>query len=580
MFSRRRIIILILGFIFNFGILIPRVSFALERDLSIQLSGVFGQSVTGLPQYIEMIYNYAIGLAVSLAIFMVMVGGFYWITAAGDKGKIGKATNLITDAIIGLILTLGAYIILNTINPALLSLKMPTVTPIKKEPWSAIGQLVNTSCAKNELAGDGVLGHGCKQDGSCNTGLYCVETDTIIDIGVMDACAASGQKIGSLIGKFGGAIGGTTLAGPVGTVAGSIAAGKVVGFVGKIAGQWVGIFKGKNKLRYCTDGKSGSLCGEVKWPSSLETGIPKEEYINRLVMEKNTGCVAENACSCLKTCAQKISREIGEPCSDGKECELGICDTKGFFGSCGVCRGQKTVNQPCNTHYDCLKGLTCFKPPQAEKAQSVQDWVGVGGFCVKAEDKTGYGVYRPVAYSDEKGGSPCFVDGDCESETQKCMQCRQYKNNSWVTKDDKNIKGSCIDCSLGHKCQGGLVQGCNGEVASLCLNDSDCKDFQVDACAPVTKDCVKCQLPPLKIQQWLSDTLKIKGVVGICGYEPGFTLTNEPCYTTADCTDGQRNKDQKCQRFDGSSWVDWNVETEFEAKRLGPVKVFEGRCAK
>lgn len=139
MFTRRRIIILIIGFILIASAFTPLLVFAEEKDLSIQLSGMFGEAVSGLPEYIARVYNYAIALAVSLSIFMLMWGGFKWITAAGDRGKISSAQSTITDAVIGLVLALGAYVILNTINPAILSLKMPEIKPVARQTWGGTG---------------------------------------------------------------------------------------------------------------------------------------------------------------------------------------------------------------------------------------------------------------------------------------------------------------------------------------------------------------------------------------------------------------------------------------------------------
>lgn len=46
-------------------------------------------------------------------IFLVLIiyGGFMWMTAHGSEDKVSKAKNLITEAIIGLAIVLGAYLI-------------------------------------------------------------------------------------------------------------------------------------------------------------------------------------------------------------------------------------------------------------------------------------------------------------------------------------------------------------------------------------------------------------------------------------------------------------------------------------
>jgi hypothetical protein len=75
-------------------------------------------------------YKLGVGMAAILAIIMIMVGGFIWIAAAGDSGKIGRAKKMISGAVIGLVLTVGSYVALQTVNPDLVNftaLKIPVI---------------------------------------------------------------------------------------------------------------------------------------------------------------------------------------------------------------------------------------------------------------------------------------------------------------------------------------------------------------------------------------------------------------------------------------------------------------------
>lgn len=69
-----------------------------------------------LARYIQSIYKYAIGVGITLAMVMVAVGGVIWLTSAGSPDKIGQAKNYISGAMIGLVLLLGSYTILKSIN--------------------------------------------------------------------------------------------------------------------------------------------------------------------------------------------------------------------------------------------------------------------------------------------------------------------------------------------------------------------------------------------------------------------------------------------------------------------------------
>ena len=87
-------------------------------------------NVPYLAEYIAAIYQYMVGVATILAIVMIMYGGFRWVTAAGDSGKIGEAKKTIAGAVVGLAIALGSYTILNLINPDLVSfssLRVPMV---------------------------------------------------------------------------------------------------------------------------------------------------------------------------------------------------------------------------------------------------------------------------------------------------------------------------------------------------------------------------------------------------------------------------------------------------------------------
>lgn len=95
--------------------------------------------VVDLAQYLGIVYNFLISIAGLVASVMMIVGGFQYLTSGGDAGKIGAAKTRITNALMGLLLVLGAYTILKTINPALVVLKLPSVQVVSTElsflPW-------------------------------------------------------------------------------------------------------------------------------------------------------------------------------------------------------------------------------------------------------------------------------------------------------------------------------------------------------------------------------------------------------------------------------------------------------------
>lgn len=84
---------------------------------------------SSIQNYIIRFYQFGVGIAGVLAVGMIVAGSIYYsISGAVDKKNEGKA--MIIDAIWGVALLLGSYLILRTINPQLILLKLPELTPL------------------------------------------------------------------------------------------------------------------------------------------------------------------------------------------------------------------------------------------------------------------------------------------------------------------------------------------------------------------------------------------------------------------------------------------------------------------
>jgi len=57
------------------------------------------------------IINVALSVVGALFLALMLYGGFLWMTAAGDGGKVDKAKEIIRAAIIGIIIVVSAYVI-------------------------------------------------------------------------------------------------------------------------------------------------------------------------------------------------------------------------------------------------------------------------------------------------------------------------------------------------------------------------------------------------------------------------------------------------------------------------------------
>ncbi len=98
-----------------------------------------------LPEYINAVYRYMVGIVLIAAIVMVVYGGFRYLLGS-SVGDISKGKTIIRDAIVGMLLVIGAYTILNTINPATTTFKVLTLEFVEHEG------LVTISSADYEAA--------------------------------------------------------------------------------------------------------------------------------------------------------------------------------------------------------------------------------------------------------------------------------------------------------------------------------------------------------------------------------------------------------------------------------------------
>jgi type IV secretory pathway VirB2 component (pilin) len=57
--------------------------------------------------------NIVYGLAGIVAVITIIIGGILYTTSAGDSGNITKAKNLITYAVVGLVIVFAAFAITN-----------------------------------------------------------------------------------------------------------------------------------------------------------------------------------------------------------------------------------------------------------------------------------------------------------------------------------------------------------------------------------------------------------------------------------------------------------------------------------
>ncbi len=87
--------------------------------------------VADLGSYVNTVYKYLLGISGLVAIVMIMIGGVQYVTSVGG-GSVSAAKERIQHAVVGLILLFSAALILQTVNPRLLTLQPPRLPTIKR----------------------------------------------------------------------------------------------------------------------------------------------------------------------------------------------------------------------------------------------------------------------------------------------------------------------------------------------------------------------------------------------------------------------------------------------------------------
>lgn len=90
----------------------PLAGYALSADdLGLQYGTGTGLTSTDVRETAANIINAAMGLLGIIAVVIVLVGGFKWMTAGGNEEKVGEAKRLIGAGVIGLVIIITAYAI-------------------------------------------------------------------------------------------------------------------------------------------------------------------------------------------------------------------------------------------------------------------------------------------------------------------------------------------------------------------------------------------------------------------------------------------------------------------------------------
>jgi len=108
--------------------------FVAFRAMAVNLNYPDFASSTSPAEFIGKFYLYALSISGTLAIIMIVYGGVKYVASAGSVASQSDARDIIKNAVFGILLLGGAYLILHTINPDITDLKNPDMEPVEPAP--------------------------------------------------------------------------------------------------------------------------------------------------------------------------------------------------------------------------------------------------------------------------------------------------------------------------------------------------------------------------------------------------------------------------------------------------------------
>jgi amino acid transporter len=91
---------------------LPLAAHAQQEATTFSIESIdIGLGTADLKTTVINIIRWALGFMTLLAVVFIIYGGFIWLTAGGDESRVEKAKQIITAAVIGLIIILLAWAI-------------------------------------------------------------------------------------------------------------------------------------------------------------------------------------------------------------------------------------------------------------------------------------------------------------------------------------------------------------------------------------------------------------------------------------------------------------------------------------
>ena len=151
------------------------------------------RNVAVLKGYAQGVFQIATWIVAIAALLMIVVGGFIYLTSAGNQSQTNRAKEIIRDALYGLLVVLFSVLLLQTINPDLVRINLSSQNLITTQPSPG---------GETQPSPGGSRG---SQAGVSTCGSQCVEVDGNYDFNhkseAENGCKGGPCKISTSIGN-------------------------------------------------------------------------------------------------------------------------------------------------------------------------------------------------------------------------------------------------------------------------------------------------------------------------------------------------------------------------------------------
>lgn len=89
---------------------------AVPAFADVTIGGGPGGQLTSVESILNIIFSAILGLSGSIALVLLAIGGIQYMTSGGDKIAVEQARGRITAAVVGLLIVLGAWLIITVVG--------------------------------------------------------------------------------------------------------------------------------------------------------------------------------------------------------------------------------------------------------------------------------------------------------------------------------------------------------------------------------------------------------------------------------------------------------------------------------